>query len=77
MSHGQTVNIKAIAVDWIAKNLYWIDEPSGTPAILMAHTDGRDRKTVVNATKNHLKQLSAPTDLILYPQYGLVWLTLL
>ncbi|XP_017778488.1 PREDICTED: low-density lipoprotein receptor-related protein 2 isoform X2 [Nicrophorus vespilloides] len=63
----------AVAVDWIGDNLYWteIDRAGSKPKgkVLVAKTDGRYRRSVVNVG------LESPTSLVVDPQLGRMFWT--
>uniref|UniRef100_T1IRJ2 EGF-like domain-containing protein n=1 Tax=Strigamia maritima TaxID=126957 RepID=T1IRJ2_STRMM len=55
-----------IAVDWIAKNLYWTD--TGRNVIEVSRLDGTSRKTIINT------DLDEPRAIVLFPRKGyLFW----
>ncbi|XP_076470996.1 low-density lipoprotein receptor-related protein 4-like isoform X2 [Babylonia areolata] len=56
-----------LAVDWIARNLYWMD--SGRDVIEVARLDGTCRKTIID------KGLDEPRAVALFPQKGLMFWT--
>ena len=47
---------EAIAVDWIARNLYWAD--LGTRRIEMARLDGSSRRVLLWEDLEHLKSIA-------------------
>lgn len=53
-----------IAVDWVAKNVYWTD--SGADVLAVARTDGNFHKTLL--FKSSL--VHEPRDIALYPSKG-------
>lgn len=78
-SHGngfpQNLNVKGIsqpvdiAVDWVARNLYWIDVnqsalPRPKGKILVSKLDGRYKRTVISSG------LERPTSLVVDPEIG-------
>ncbi|XP_070199995.1 low-density lipoprotein receptor-related protein 4-like isoform X2 [Littorina saxatilis] len=56
-----------LAVDWIARNLYWMD--SGRDVIEVARLDGSSRKTIID------EDLDEPRAVALFPQKGLMFWT--
>lgn len=55
---------EGMAVDWIAKNLYWTD--IGTKRIEVARLDGKSRRVLI------WKDLSNPRSIVLDPPEGFV-----
>ena len=53
-----------VAVDWIAKNLYWTD--TGTDRIEVSRLNGSSRKVLLS------EDISEPRAIALHPQRGYV-----
>lgn len=53
---------EGVAVDWIARNLYWTD--SGTDRIEVARLDGTARRVLISA------DIGAPRAIVLDPLGG-------
>lgn len=60
-------NPDGIAVDWIAKNLYWCDKTTDT--IEVSKLDGKYRKVIINTG------LQEPRGLEVFPSKGLLFYT--
>ncbi|KAJ8030547.1 Low-density lipoprotein receptor-related protein 4 [Holothuria leucospilota] len=65
--HGTSQTVEGIAVDWIAKNVYWCD--AGYDWIRMANYSGKNARTVVDTG------LDKPRDIVVYPQKGFMYWT--
>lgn len=63
----QLATTDGLAVDWIARNLYWMD--SGRDVIEVSRLDGTSRKTIVD------RDLDEPRAVALFPQKGLMFWT--
>jgi len=57
-----------IAVDWVARNLYWTD--TGTDRIEVARLNGSSRRVLIS------EDLEEPRAICLDPEAGCVFLTL-
>lgn len=53
-----------IAVDWVAKNIYWAD--SGADVIGVARTDGRYHQIILSKSK----YVDQPRGIAVYPSKG-------
>jgi len=63
--HAATLrNPDGLAVDWVARNLYWCDK--GLNTIEVSKLDGRFRKVLIN------EGLQEPRAIALDPRYGYV-----
>ena len=51
-----------LAVDWVARNLYWTD--TGTDRIEVSRLNGSSRKDLIS------KDLDEPRAITLYPSHG-------
>ena len=58
---------RGIAVDWIAKNIYWID--AGAATITVSTIDGSVQRTLVSG------DLDQPHDIIVDPKNGFIFWT--
>lgn len=78
MAYSQDIKLKDgkskpvdIAVDWVAKNLFWADvDASGTKPhgrILTSLLDGRYKRSLVTT------DLERPTSIVVDPEYGYVF----
>lgn len=60
---------RAIAVDWIARNLYWTDDESGTIEVMRMDGENHFRKVLLSNTgKNY--DCARPVSLVLDPDHG-------
>lgn len=56
------VDPRGLAVDWVARRLYWVD--AGADTITVATLDGRMRRTLVRVA------LDQPHDIVVDPKSG-------
>lgn len=61
ISHGLKTT-DGLAVDWVARNMYWTD--TGRNTIEVAHLDGTSRKVLVN------NSLDEPRAIAVFPSKG-------
>lgn len=66
--HSNTLrNPESIAVDWISRNLYWIDK--GTDTIEVSRLDGKFRRVLIR------RNLDEPRAIVLNPLEGILFFT--
>ena len=56
------VEPRGVAVDWVAKRLYWVD--AGADTITVSTLDGKMKRTIVNSG------VDEPHDIVVDPQSG-------
>ena len=56
---------EGLALDWLAKRLYWVDDMSNTVEVV--NTDGSDRRVLKDG-------LDRPRDIVVDPFQKCVWL---
>lgn len=56
---------ESIAIDWVTKNLYWIETSDRTKAIKVATLEGKNIRTLVK-----LETDRKPQNIVLDPQSG-------
>lgn len=56
---------ESIAVDWVSKNLYWVENSIRTKAIKVATVEGKNVRTLVK-----LEADRKPQNIVLDPQSG-------
>ena len=56
---------EGLALDWLAKRLYWVDDRSNTVEVV--NTDGSDRRVLKDG-------LDRPRDIVVDPFQKCVWL---
>jgi hypothetical protein len=66
---GRVGRVKSICVDWIGKNIYWINETNSTTAIEVADFNGKHRRVLVNSHLAH-RQF---TSLAINPNEGFMY----
>ena len=60
--NADVIHPDGLAVDWVARNLYWTD--TGTDRIEVSRLNGSSRKTLIS------KDLDEPRAITLYPSHG-------
>ena len=58
------VEPKGIAVDWVAKHIYWTD--AGSRKVEMSNYDGKQRRSVITTA------LDQPFSIVVHPEIGYV-----